>query len=301
MKYLLFTMCFWSVFCANVEAAPAAAPVPAQNVPDPVVLKMSGKDIKLSQILPMLIGLVGGNLNSLSKEQLTRAIDMAKKMYVMQEILSAEAAKKGYDKDPKFAALYERAKLNTSIDILMRETGKTFSDSELKKAYPKASAERQLIDYKFSLIVVNDEATAKSVVAGVSSGSKFEDIAKAKSTHRSADRQDKPGLVEFAREDYIAREFGQDFVRILKGMSIGDLTKAAVRMPDGRFAIARLVAKRKSAPLSFEELKPTLMMQLTNEKFIKLIEAAIKAGKVQFFGLDGKQEQITSIMPKQVR
>ena len=297
MKYLLLFMLFTSLADLNAAPAKPAAAQAQAPIQDPVVLKMHDKDVKLSQILPMLIGLVGGNLNSLSKEQLTRAIDMAKKMYVMQEILSEEAAKQGYEKNPKYAPLYERAKLNTSIDILMRETGAKFSESELKKAYPKFANSRQLTDYKFSIILVNEEATAKSIVAGLTSGSKFEDIAKAKSVHRSADRQDYPGLIEFSREDNIGREFGSEVVKTLKGMSVGDLTKTALHTADGKFAIIRFGGKRKSAPLSFDELKPMIAMNLTNEKFVKIIENAIKSGKVQFFGLDGKPEPISSIMP----
>lgn len=284
--------------CADISAAaPAAAPANANQVKDPVVLKMNGKDVKLSEIWPMLLGLVGGNLGALSREQLMQAVDMAKKMYVMQEVLSAEAAKKGYDKDSKYAAIYERAKLNTSIDILMRETGKSFSDSDLKKAYPKFANSKALTDYKFSIIVVQDENTARSVIAGINSGTKFEEIAKAKSVHRSADRTDKPGLVEFTREDYLEREFGKDIMKLLKTMSAGDLTKSPVKTIDGRFVVIKFAAKRKSAPLSFDELKPMLMMNLTNEKFAKMVETFIKSGKVKFFALDGKEEPISSVMP----
>jgi len=293
-RYLLSILCMSAFMCADISAA---APAAANQVKDPVVLKMNGKDVKLSEIWPMLVGLVGGNLGALSREQLMQAVDMAKKMYVMQEVLSAEAAKKGYDKDAKYTALFERAKLNTSIDILMRETGKSFSDAELRKAYPKFANSKALTDYKFSVIVVQDENTARSVIAGINSGTKFEEIAKAKSVHRSADRTDKPGLVEFTREDYLVREFGQEIMKSLKTMGSGDLTKSPIKTFDGRFAIIKFNSKRKSAPLSFDELKPMLMMNLTNEKFAKMVETFIKSGKVKFFALDGKEEPISNVMP----
>lgn len=303
MKYLLFTALL-SCFAMNADNSGSASTAPAISsankngeLKDPVVVKINGRDVKLSEVTPLLISLIGGNINSLSKEQLISAMDMAKKMYVMQDILLKEAKTRNFKSKKEFAPMYQRAEDNTSIEILMREVGKEFSDAQLKKAYPKFIENKKLNDYKFSVIVVQDEQTAKAVLAGLNSGSAFNAIAKERSSHRSADRADNPGLVEFMREDYIFREFGQEASKRIKEMRVGEVTAKPIRMNDGRYVIVKLVAKRASAPLSFNEVKPMLVMQLTNEKFVKMIEDAIKSGKVVFYGLDGKKEAVTTMMP----
>lgn len=299
MKYLLllalFSMNVWAAAqSSNMQSA--ASNNAQQPVKDPVMIKISGKEVKLSQIMPMLVTLVGGNINNLSKEQLLVAIDMAKKMYVMQEVLLKEAKKNGYESKKEYAELYQRAKDNVSIDIWMREAGKKISEAELKNAYPSFIANKSLSDYKFNIIVVKDQNVARSVLAGLNSGSSFQAIAKEKSIHRSADRADTPGAVEFMREDYIANEFGMDFLKKLKSMSAGELNRQAISLADGNFAIVKFVGKRKSAPLTFNEAKPMLAMQVTNQKLENLINQEIKSGKIEFYSLDGKKEAITNFL-----
>lgn len=273
-----------------------AAPAPLK---DPIVLQIEGKSVKLSQIMPFLSNITAGNVNALSKEQLLNAIDMAKKMYVMQEVLTIEAAKQNYDRNPKFKELFERAKRVTATDIYMRETGEKFSEAELRAAYPEVAKKRQFSDYKISLLVVKDENTARLIAQSVSNGVSIEKLAPEKSEHRASAEAAKPGSLDFYREDRLSREFGYDALVAIKNLRVGEISKV-VRVTGGKFAIIKLDAKRLSAPIEFNELKNEIKMYLANQKFIGMIEDYAKSGKVVFLNLDGKKESVTTLFPKSV-
>ena len=297
---LLGALCCLFTNAETAKQGPkTSAPAAAQKPKDPVVIYLEGRSIKLSEIMPYLVNLVGGNFNGLSKEQLMNAIDMARKMYVMQIRLEREADKKHYDADAKFKAQFEKAKKSTAIGIYMQELGKTFSESQIKAAYSKYAANNTLSDFSFKLIVVQDEKVANLIKESLNNGVDFGKLAKEKSLHGSADRENNPGLIDFIREDYIARAFGPDFVRDLRAMRSNEVR--IMKLPDGKFSIIKFAGKRKSSPLALNEVKPRLLMDLTNAKLIeetdKFLESGAKSGTIAFYSLDGKKETVSKLTP----
>lgn len=308
MRYLLALMLCVVNFNAYADAkknlAPSSSvvekPSNALADKDPMILKIGKKDVKLSQILPMLMTIIGGDLSSLSQQQLLVAIETAKKMYVMQEILSKEAEKKNYKSKPEFADKYKKSEEDTSIEILMQETGKEFSNPQLQSAYAKFATNWNRFDYKFNIIVVNDEASAKSIIAGLNSGVAFDAIAKEKSTHKSADNQ-KPGLVDFLREDGVVQQFGSPVLKAMRDASPGDVIKPAIKTGNGKLAVVQFISKRKASVPPMEEVKATLRMQLTNEKFAKMLEDEVRSGRVKLYSLDGKQQHVDDLFKKKAK
>lgn len=292
---------FASVKCES-QAAQTGNQTPKQDQAkpnpkpkDPVVIFLNGKNIKLSEIMPYLVNLTGGNFSGMGKEQLTNAIDMARKMYVMQVLLEQEAAKKDYEKDAKHKSAFDKAKKSTAINIYMQELGKTFSDAKIKEEYNKYAGSSKLSDYSFKLIVVQDENTAKLIKSSLDNGVDFGKLAKEKSMHGSADRESNPGLIDFIREDYISRAFGGDFIKGIASMRTNEVK--VLRLPDGKYSIIKFVNKRRSAPLSLNEVKPRLIMDLTNAKLIAMTDAMLTTGNIAFYSLDGKKEPVSKLTP----
>jgi peptidyl-prolyl cis-trans isomerase C len=179
----------------------------------------------------------------------------------------------------------------------MQETGKEFTDASLKNAYSQFEKSWKRLDYKFNIILVDDESSAKSVIAGLSNGIAFDAIAKEKSVHKSSDSS-KPGFVDFLREDVVAQQFGPQVLASMRNLNANDLSKAPIRTANGKFAVIKLLSKRNSPVPSFEDAKSALRMQLTNEKFSKLIEDEIKSGRVKLYTFDGKEQKFDDIFKK---
>lgn len=307
MKKLLLACILFTGFeiSANADAAAAAATPgaavgaakAAPKINDPIVLEFKGKKkkvVKFSELMPILASVTGGNIVNMPKDQLLKMIMLAKKMYITQEVLTDEALAGGYDRMPQHKERIERAKTNALIDAMLIEIGKKISDAELKKAYPDFVAKRTLNEYKFNVVVVADLNTAKLVAQSAKSGVAMGKIAKDKSAHRSADRADNPGLVDFTRQDRVGQEFGMEFASALGEIRAGEVTNP-IRTPDGRFAIAKLEAKRKAAPLSFKEVEPLLRSQCANKYFLSILDKKVKSGEIVFIGLDGKPEKVEMI------
>lgn len=295
MKYLLLALFSMVAISENVNAAPAVTPSVAAKpqVKDPIVIVMGKRNVKLSEVMPMLLSLVGGNINNLSKEEILRAITLAKQMFVMQEILSTEALKKNYDANPKFKAAFEKAKRNTATSIYIKEVENTFKDEELKKLYPEFVAKQpKMKEYSFRMIVVKKADEAKMITTALSSGANFSKLATEKSTHASADRGgDQAGLIPFAREDMIARAFGPQFVSTLSSLGKGEVKM--VQLPNKEYAIIKLEGKREAAPISLADAMPQLRMTAANNKLLKMVEDKMKSGEIGFYGMDGKKEDLS--------
>jgi|GEM_PF-3472359 len=267
---------------------------PAQpKVKDPVVIVMGKKYVKLSEIMPILASLVGGNLNNLSKEDLLRAIYLAKQMYVMQEVLAQEAIKKNYENSPKYKENFEKAKRREATSIYIKDIETSFKDDELKKLYPEFVAKLpKMKEFSFRLIIVKNSEDAKVITTALAAGSNFGKLAAEKSLHGSADRSgENSGFIPFTREDIITRAFGPAFTAKLR--SLGKGAVATINLPNGQVAVVKFEGSHDAKAPAMNEVMPQLRVMAANTKLLKIVENKMKSGEIGFYNIEGKKEEVS--------
>lgn len=262
---------------------------------DPVLIEYKGKKIKLSEIVPTIVAFSGASdFSKLSKEQMIKAFEIGKQMYVVQLILAEEAKTKQFEKNPKYKAMYQKAYDDVSMAVAIQEKAEKYSDADLQKAYANFAAKNKLKEFQFNLILCSDSKTAESVINSLSAGASFEALAKQKSLHQSKERG---GLVNYTRQDLLIREFGKSFVDNLSSMVINKNPSKAIMLPNGYFAIVKLNNSR-SVSISFQEAKKSLSYELASKEYYNMIEKQTKNGKIKFFDMTGALQDPNKIISK---
>jgi peptidyl-prolyl cis-trans isomerase C len=104
-------------------------------------------------------------------------------------LLAQESARLGLDKTPEAQAQLAQIQQAVLMELLLNDylEKHPLTDADIKAAYDKQIAE--LVDmqqYKLSLITLSNEAEASAVLARISKGEAFADLAKTKSTDPSS-------------------------------------------------------------------------------------------------------------------
>lgn len=289
MKYIAVLM-----ILANSAISEAAKPKAAPKISDPVVVKMNNfvpaKEIKLSQVLMFLMKITGGSLMSMKPQDIEKAVEAAKTMYAQREILKDIAIKRGFEKDPKYKAIFAESAAETSLNLLSKVISDSFTEAEIKAGLPKFLANsRKLLQFKFKILKVDNQRVAE---LAIKSGANFDKLVVEKSVHPSAKRSDFPGLIGPMREDQVLMEFGPDFVETLRSEKFqqGTISDKVIRTRDGKFAVIKLESREFAKPLTLEEAKPLVVNYLTNEKLKAMVTNVLKSGKVEFFNNKGEKE-----------
>ena len=151
--------------------ATLATPVLAQNA-----AVVNGKAIPKAKLDKMLAsaGQVANN---------PELRDRARDMLITRELINQEAIKRGVINNDGIQEQVEQARLNILVgavfeDYIQREG---VSEAELKTAYDQVKSQFSGKEYKVRHILVEKEADAKSLIAKIKAGEKFEDLAKANS------------------------------------------------------------------------------------------------------------------------
>ena len=152
--------------------------------------------------------------------------------------------------------------------ILIRELFENFkkknpvSDAEAKAEYDKFKAQLSGTEYRARHILVESEAEAKSLLAQLKAGAKFEDLAKKHS--KDPGSGERGGDLDFAKADAYVPEFSQAMVKLKKG----EMTETPVKTQFG-WHIIKLEDERVAQFPEFEEVKAQIMQRGTQAKMAK--------------------------------
>ena len=201
----------------------------------------------------------------------------AKDQVVLREIFTQEAERQGIAASADYRAQMELARQS----ILIRELFENFkkknpvSDAEAKAEYDKFKAQLSGTEYRARHILVESEAEAKSLLAQLKAGAKFEDLAK----KHSKDPGSGPngGDLDFAKADAYVPEFGQALTKLKKG----ETTEAPVKTQFG-WHIIKLEDTRAADFPAFEDVKPQIAQRLEQIKLQQYQEDLRKAAKTDY-------------------
>ena len=199
-----------------------------------------------------------------------------KEEVIVREIFMQEAEKRGLAATADFKAQMELARQSILIRELFADFQKKnpVTDADLKGEYDKFTAANSGKEYKARHILVEKEDDAKAVLASLKKGDKFEDLAKKLSKDPGSGANG--GDLDWANPSNFVPEFSQAMVKLQKGQ----MTEEAVKSQFG-WHIIRVDDVRDAKLPPFEELKPQISQQMTQQKLAQFQEELRKKAKVQ--------------------
>lgn len=252
---LLFSLCI-------LAAVPAFAQVAAT---------VNGKTIPSSKVDLGVKQLVAQGKYS-DTPQLREAV---RKDLITRELMIQEADRQGFGTRTEVKSALENARQSVVINALLAAHLKKspVEESELRAEYAKIKAGWPDKDYRAHHILVETEDEAKSIIAKLKSGSKFEELAKTYSKDSSAVSG---GDLEWASPNRYVPEFS----RAMTSLSKGAVSDAPVKSRFG-YHIIRVDDTRPAKPPAYEDIRQELGEGLQQRKLQSYKEELMKKAKVQ--------------------
>ncbi len=187
--------------------------------------------------------------------------ERARDMLITRELISQEAMNRGVIANPAIQDQLEEARLNILVGAVFDDYIKRdgVSDAELKAAYDQVKGQFEGKEYKVRHILVEKEAEAKSILAKLKAGEKFEELAKANS--KDPGSAVKGGDLDWMSPQSLVPEFSKAMVALPKGQ----LTEKPVKTQYG-FHIIRVDDVRESKVPTMAELKPQLIDMMNQDQ-----------------------------------
>lgn len=199
-----------------------------------------------------------------------------KEEVVLREIFMQEAQKRGIANTADFKNQMELARQTIMIRALFADYQKNnaVTEADMKAEYDKFVAANAGKEYKARHILVEQEAQAKAIIANIKKGAKFEDIAKKDSKDPGSGANG--GDLDWAPAASYVPEFSEAMVKLDKGQ----MTEAPVKSQFG-WHIIRVDDVRDAQMPKFEDIKPQLQQQMTQQKLQKYQQDLREKAKVE--------------------
>lgn len=184
---------------------------------------------------------------------------------INREILSQEATKKGLDKSPEVAGQIEFIRQSVLVGAFLQDYLKNHPVSEdtLKKDYELLKTRLGDKEYKARHILVDKEDEAKTIIAQIKKGAKFEKLAE---KSKDAGSKTNGGELDWAP----AARYVPPFAEALAKLQKGQMTQEPVESQFGWHVIRLDDVKPLKAP-TFDEVKPELEQYAQQQERDKLI------------------------------
>ncbi len=204
--------------------------------------------------------------------QLREAI---KKELIRREVLIQEADRQKFGSRPEVIAALENARQSTIINAMLADylRKNPMKDSDVKTEYDRYKVEMGDKQYHARHILVPTEEEAKSLIAKIKGGAKFEDLAKANSKDGSAANG---GDLDWASPGQFVADFSKAMVALQKGA----VTETPVKTQFG-YHIIRLDDTRPTKMPTLEEFKQQFGEQLQQRKLQMFRDELMKKAKIQ--------------------
>ncbi|MBJ7379152.1 MAG: peptidylprolyl isomerase [Polynucleobacter sp.] len=246
------------------------SPVLAQNA-----AIVNGKPIPSSQ-LDTLLKKSGQPLDN------PQIREQGREMLITRELLNQEAAKRGITEKPEVKDQLDQARIGVIVgavfeDYVQREG---VTDADLKSAYDSLKTQFSGKEYKVRHILVEKEADAKSIIAKIKAGAKFEDMAKANS--KDTGSADKGGNLDWISDKALVPEFSKVMVSLKKGQ----MTDKPVKTQFG-WHIIQVEDIRDAQIPPMDQIKDQLKQMITSdqawqkEKFSEMMKKIRDKAKIE--------------------
>lgn len=201
--------------------------------------------------------------------------DAVRELLIRQEVLSQEAARKGMEKRAEVQTQMELARQGIMIKAYLQDYVKAHpvAEAELKKEYDAITAQLGDKEYKPRHVLVETEEQAKSVIARLQGGTKFEELAK---ESRDPGSRERGGELGWSNPGMFVKPFSDAMVKLEKGKYTATPVKS-----DFGYHVIQLDDMRTLQPPAYEEVKPQLQQRLQQQKVEKHVQELRAKAKVQ--------------------
>ena len=195
---------------------------------------------------------------------------------VNRELLMQEAQKTGVGKTPEVLGQLDLARQEIIISAYLREWARKHpvTDADVQKEYDRVRAEQGDKEYRARHILVETEDQAKSVIAELKKGGKFEELASKNS--KDPGSKDRGGDLDWHNPGDFDKQFSEVMVKLDKGK----YTEMPVRTRYG-FHIIQLDDVRSGRFPALADVKPRIQQQLVQNRIDELVRELRAKAKVQ--------------------
>ncbi|MEN3296826.1 MAG: peptidyl-prolyl cis-trans isomerase [Burkholderiales bacterium] len=245
--------------------AATALPVMAQNL-----AVVNGKPVPSSRADAMV-----KQLAAQGQQDSPQLRSMVKEELINREILIQEADKLGLGNNPDVKSQLDIARQSIVIRALVADYLKKHpvTDAEVKAEYDKFKAQAGDKEYRARHILVDKEEDAKSIIAKLKGGAKFEDLAKQSKDPGSAANG---GDLDWASPASYVKPFSDAMI----GLQKGQITETPVKTQFG-YHVIKLEDVRAAKIPAMEEVKPQIAESLQQKKLQAYQEDLRKKAKIQ--------------------
>ena len=194
---------------------------------------------------------------------------------IARELFAQEAEKKGLLRSPEVQSQLDAVRQDILIRALIRDhlKDKPITDAEITAEYEKVKKESAQKEYRARHVLVETEDEAKQVIADLKKGTAFEELAKKSKDTGSAAQG---GDLDWNTRETFVKEFSDAMVALEKGK----FTETPVKSQFG-WHVIRVDDVREAEMPKFEDVKPQLQQQMTQQKLQKYQQELREKAKVE--------------------
>jgi peptidyl-prolyl cis-trans isomerase C len=194
---------------------------------------------------------------------------------IRRELLVQEAKKLNLDKQSDVSAQADLARQAIFIRAFVQDFVKKhpISDQDLKAAYDKMKTQMGNTEYKVRHILVEQEDEAKTIIANLKKGAKFDELAK---QSKDPGSKDKGGDLGWNSTASYVKPFGD----AVGSLGKGKYTETPVKTDFGYHVILLEDSRPLTAP-PFDQIKPQLTQRLQQEQIQKYVNDLRSKAKIQ--------------------
>jgi len=204
-----------------------------------------------------------------------RAVDV----FVNGKLLYQAAVKANVNKLPTYKEQLKTAEEDLARKVYLEKLiNEKVNDAAVEKFYQDEYVAKFVSKKEMGAkhILLEDEKTAKDVIAKLNKGGDFDKLAKEYT-------KDKVVELGYFTEDLMVPEF----TKAASALKKGEYTKQPVKTQFG-YHIILLEDIRDSAPLPLKEIEPQIKNILSQQVIAETFDNLYKEGKIEKFDLDGK-------------
>ncbi len=256
----------------------------ADDKADPVVAKVGTEVIRKSDVTTATNTLPPQTRQMPADQLMPRVLEQM----IDTQVLAQEARKQGVDKDPAVQRTLREVQQRALVSaFLEKQVGPQITDAAVKARYDKEIASKPpMQEVHARHILVDDEATAKKIIAELKKGGDFAALSKQYSKDAAAVEQG-GDLGYFKATDMVP-----EFSTAAFALKDNEITPAPVHTQFGWHVIQTL-DHRAGTPVTFDQEKDQLRQQMINEEVHKALDKARADVPVERFNMDGTPVRAT--------
>jgi peptidyl-prolyl cis-trans isomerase C len=259
---------------------PQAQPPQAAAAEDPLVARVDGQPVRLSDVLAAAQDVLPAEMRDMPPALLLQIIppEVRRQLVertITERVLTAAARAAGLDKDEEVRRRIRRAEeQELQQAFLAREVAAQVTDATIRARYDQENSRRQgEEEVRARHILLRSEAEARAAIAAVRGGEDFATAARRLSTDPGS--RDGGDLGFFKRADMVP-----EFAEAAFAMKPGEVSAAPVQSAFGWHVIK--LEERRPAPVpGFEESRQQIRQKLLEEQVDAVVQRARAGAKVE--------------------